>query len=162
MLGFDALVLSDSLGRKIISGKLIHGNGFAVSQVKTSALFSLVRRKMQRIAELLATEAPPDLALNRHCPECQFRNHCRGKALEKDDLSLLGGLSVKEREKLRNEGIFSVIQLSYTFRPRRRPKRLRHKAEKYHHALKALAIREKKIHLVGTPNLKSRRHPRIS
>ena len=154
MLGFDALVLSDSLGRKIISGKLIHGNGFAVSQVKTSALFSLVRRKMQRIAELLATEAPPDLALNRHCPECQFRNHCRGKALEKDDLSLLGGLSVKEREKLRNKGIFSVIQLSYTFRPRRRPKRLRHKAEKYRHALKALAIREKKIHLVGTPELK--------
>ena len=109
---------------------------------------------MQRIAELLATEAPSDLALNRHCLECQFRNHCRGKAIEKDDLSLLGDLSVKEREKLRNKGIFSVIQLSYTFRPRRRPKRLRHKAEKYHHALKALAIREKKIHLVGTPELK--------
>jgi predicted RecB family nuclease len=105
-LGFDALVLSDSLGRKIISGKLIHGNGFAVSHVKTPALFSFVRRKMQTIAELLASEAPPDLALNRHCPECQFRNHCRGKAIEKDDLSLLGGLSVKEREKLRNKGIF--------------------------------------------------------
>ena len=103
---------------------------------------------------MLATEAPPDLALNRHCPECEFQNRCREKAIEKDDLSLLGGLSVKEREKLRNKGIFSVIQLSYTFRPRRRPKRLRHKAEKYHHALKALAIREKKIHLVGTPELK--------
>ena len=74
------------------------------------------------------------------------------KAIEKDDLSLLGGLSVKEREKLRSKGIFSVTQLSYMFRPRRRPKRLRHKAEKYRHALKALAIREKKIHLVGIPN----------
>ena len=154
LLGFDALVFSDSLGRKIVSSKLIHGSGFAVSQVKMPALFPLVRRKMQRIAELLAAEAPPDLALNRHCPECQFRNHCREKAIEKDDLSLLGGLSVKEREKLRNKGIFSVTQLSYTFRPRRRPKRLRHKAEKYRHALKALAIREKKIHLVGTPELK--------
>ena len=154
MLGFDALVFSDSLGRKIVSGKLIHGSGFAVSQVKMPALFPLVRRKMQRIAELLATEAPPDLALNRHCSECQFQNRCREKALEKDDLSLLGGLSVKEREKLRNKGIFSVTQLSYTFRPRRRPKRLQHKAEKYHHALKALAIREKKIHLVGAPELK--------
>jgi predicted RecB family nuclease len=81
------------------------------------ALFPLVRRKMQRIAELLATEGPPDLALNRHCPECQFQNHCREKASEKDDLSLLGGLSVKEREKLRSKGIFSVTQLSYTFRP---------------------------------------------
>ena len=99
-------------------------------------------------------EAPPDPALNRHCSECEFQNRCREKTLEKDDLSLLAGLSAKEREKLRNKGIFSVTQLSYAFRPRRRPKRLRHKAEKYHHALKALAIREKKIHLVGTPELK--------
>ena len=44
--------------------------------------------------------------------------------------------------------------LSYTFRPRRRPKKLRGKREKFHHSLKALAIREKKIHIVGTPELK--------
>jgi hypothetical protein len=31
---------------------------------------------------------------------------------------------------------------------------LREKREKYHHALKALAIREKKIHIVGAPELK--------
>ena len=43
---------------------------------------------------------------------------------------------------------------AYTFRPRRRPKRLRDKREKYHHSLKALAIREKKIHIVGSPDLK--------
>ena len=53
-------------------------------------------------------------------------------------------MSLKERDKLRNKGIFSVTQLSYTFRTRRRPKRMRHKAEKYHHALKALAIRGRK------------------
>ena len=38
LLGFDALVLSESLGRKIISGKIIHGNGFAVSQSEDSGL----------------------------------------------------------------------------------------------------------------------------
>src|SRR6185295_770111 len=42
----------------------------------------------------------------------------------------------------------------YNFRPRRRPKRLRDKPERYHHSLKALAIREKKIHIVGCPELK--------
>jgi hypothetical protein len=42
----------------------------------------------------------------------------------------------------------------YTFRPRRRPRRQRDKREKYHHALKALAIREQKIHIVGSPELK--------
>jgi len=74
--------------------------------------------------------------------------------VEKDDLSLLAGMSAKERQKLRSKGIFTVTQLSYTFRPRRRPKRMRDKREKYHHALKALAIREKKIHIVGSPELK--------
>jgi hypothetical protein len=63
-------------------------------------------------------------------------------------------MSAKERQKLRSKGIFTVTQLSYTFRPRRRPKRLRDKRENYHHSLKALAIREKKIHIVGSPELK--------
>ncbi|MEK7675965.1 MAG: IS66 family transposase, partial [Verrucomicrobiota bacterium] len=63
-------------------------------------------------------------------------------------------MSAKERQKLRSKGIFTVTQLSYTFRPPRRPKRQRDKREKYHHSLKALAIREKKIHIVGSPELK--------
>src|SRR5260370_12628900 len=63
-------------------------------------------------------------------------------------------MSEKERKKLHSKGIFTVTQLSYTFRPRRRPKRMREKREKYHHSLKALAIREKKIHIVGSPELK--------
>jgi len=63
-------------------------------------------------------------------------------------------MSAKERQQLRSKGIFTVTQFSYTFRPRRRPKRLRDKREKYHHSLKALAIREQKIHIVGSPELK--------
>ena len=97
---------------------------------------------------------PPDLVLNRHCGECEFRDRCRKLAQEKDDLSLLGGMNAKERQELRSRGIFTVTQLSYTFRPRRRPKKLRNKREKYHHSLKALAIREKKIHIFGSPELK--------
>jgi predicted RecB family nuclease len=72
--------------------------------------------------------------------------------VEKDDLNLLSSMSAKERQKLRSKGIFTVTQLSYTFRPRRRPRRQRDKREKYHHALKALAIREQKIHIVGCHN----------
>lgn len=60
----------------------------------------------------------------------------------------------KGANALNSKGIFTVTQLSYTFRPRRRPKRLRDKREKYHHALKALAIRENKIHVAGSPELK--------
>jgi hypothetical protein len=106
------------------------------------------------MSELLAADSPPDLILIRHCGECEFRDACRHKALEKDDLSLLGGMTEKERKRYHSKGIFTVTQLSYTFRPRRRPKGLRDKREKYHHSLKALAIRERKIHIVGGPELK--------
>src|SRR5208283_5934105 len=67
---------------------------------------------------------------------------------------LLANMSAKERKKFHTKGIFTVTQLSYTFRARRRQKRLAGKREKYHHSLKALAIRERKIHIVGSPELK--------
>jgi len=73
---------------------------------------------------MLSPDRAPDLVLNRYCGECEFRIRCRQKAVEKDDLSLLAGMREKERKKFNNKGIFTVTQLSYTFRPRRRPKRL--------------------------------------
>jgi predicted RecB family nuclease len=154
LLTFDALVLSQVLGRAVSLGKIIHGEDHATLKVKTSALAGKVWRRLEKLAVLLSSPALPDLILNRHCGECEFQARCRQKALEKDDLSLLAGMSEKERKKFRSKGIFTVTQLSYTFRPRRRPKRLRDKREKYHHSLKALAIREKKIHIVGSPELK--------
>lgn len=151
---FDAFVLSETLGRQVSFGKIIHGADHAALKVKTAALAGEVRTRLDKIASLLANPTPPELVLNRHCPECEFRDRCRQKAIETNDLSLLAGMSAKERQKLRSKGIFTVTQLSYTFRPRRRPRRMRDKREKYHHALKALAIREKKIHIVGSPELK--------
>jgi predicted RecB family nuclease len=86
--------------------------------------------------------------LNRHCGQCEFQARCRKQATDKDELSLLSGMSEKERKKLHGKGIFTVTQLSYTFRPRRRRRELRGKQEKFHHSLRALAIRENKIHAV--------------
>jgi len=154
LLAFDALILSHVLGREVSLGKIIHGDEHATLKVKTSALAGEVRKHLEKIVALLSSPGPPDLVLNRHCAECEFQARCRKIAVEKDDLSLLAGMNAKERQKLRNKGIFTVTQLSYTFRPRRRPKKLRDKREKYHHSLKALAIREKKIHIVGSPELK--------
>jgi predicted RecB family nuclease len=150
---FDALVLSEMLGRPVSIGKIIHGDDHSTLKVKTPILRNRVGKLTEKIAALLSTDAAPDLVLNRHCGECGFQGRCRQKAVEKDDLSLLSGLTEKERKKSNSEGIFTVTQLSYTFRPRRRPRRLRNKREKYHHSLRALAIREKKIHLVGNPEL---------
>jgi predicted RecB family nuclease len=154
LLAFDALVLSQVLGREVSLGDIIHGDDPATLKVKTAVVARAARKCLEKIAALLSNPAPPQLVLNRHCAECEFEARCRQKALEQDDLSLLPGMSAKEREKLRSKGIFTVTQLSYNFRPRRRPKRLRDKRERYHHSLKALAIREKKIHIVGSPELK--------
>ena len=62
--------------------------------------------------------------------------------VENDDLSLLSGMTEKERKKLHDKGIFTVTQLSYTFRPRRRSKQLRDKRERYRHLRTALTIRQ--------------------
>ena len=84
----------------------------------------------------------------------EVRSRCREKAIEKDDLSLLGSMTEKERADFNRRGIFTVTQLSFTFRPRRRPRGLRDKRERHHYSLKALAIREKKLHIVGSPEIK--------
>lgn len=151
LLAFDALVLSEVLGLEISLGRIIHGDNFSTLKVKTSALTGEVRKLIRKFDMMLSGVSPSDLVLKRHCGECEYQARCTEKAKEKDDLSLLTNITEKERNRFNSKGIFSVTQLSYTFRPRRRPKRLREKREKYHHALKALAIRQKKIHIVGQP-----------
>jgi predicted RecB family nuclease len=154
LLAFDALTLSQSLGREISVGKIIHGDNHATSKVMISTLVGEVRKRIDKIAVLLADSAPPELMLNRHCVECEFQTRCHKEAIQQDDLSLLSAMTAKERKKLNSRGTFTVKQLSFAFLPRRRPKKMRDRQERYHHSLKALAIREKKIHIAGRPELK--------
>ena len=154
LLALDALMLSELLGREISLGKVVHGDNYVTLNVNTLALAHEVRKLIKDNATLLGGNAPPDLVLNRHCGQCEFQNRCLAQAREKDDLSLLSGMSEKDRQKLHGKGIFTVTQLSYTFRPRRRRREARGKQEKNHHALRALAIRKNMIHAVSIPNLK--------
>ena len=153
LLGFDVLVLSTSLGCEIGTGKIIHGDDSATLRTRTSALTGEVRKAYRKIAALLSNPSPPELVLNRHCTECEFRDRCRQKAKETDDLSLLSGMSEKERARHRNKGIFTVTQLSHTFRPRRTPKRAKNPAKPHHFSLQALAIRENCVYIHGSPEL---------
>lgn len=153
LLAFDALVLSEVLGREVGLGRIIHGDDHVTLKVKISALAREVRKRIEEIAVLLSSASPPDLVLNRHCAECEFRDGCGQKAIEKDDLSLLSAMTEKERSRHRSKGIFTVNQLSYTFRPRRTPKRARNNAKPHYLALQALSIRENRIHIHGNPLL---------
>jgi hypothetical protein len=59
----------------------------------------------------------------------------------------------KEVRKYARRGIFTVTQLSYTFRPPRRTKKPGQTKLSHSHALQALSIRERKVHVLGTPEL---------
>ncbi len=49
--------------------------------------------------------------------------------------------------------MISVTQLAHTFRPRRKGKRVAQATNHHYHALQALAIRDKRIYVFGTPEL---------
>ena len=153
LVAFDALALSEAVGGAVTLGKIMHGDSRAMLKVKLSAFASDVRKRIKEITALLAGNSPPSLVLNRHCGQCEFKARCSMQAREKDELSLLSGMSEQDRQRLRSKGILTVTQLSYTFRPRRRRSELRGKQEKHHHSLRALAIRENKIHAIGIPDL---------
>ena len=51
------------------------------------------------------------------------------------------------------KGIFTITQLAHTFRPRRRGKRATPPTQRHDHALHALAIRDQRIYVLGTPQL---------
>jgi predicted RecB family nuclease len=153
LLGFDALVLSEVLGREVGLGKIIHGDDHSTLKVKTLALAREVQLLTGKITTLLSDNSPPDLILNRHCAECEFKNRCRQKAIEADDLSLLSAMTDKERSRHRSKGIFTVNQLSYTFRPRKTPKGAKNPAKPHYLALQALSIRENTVYVHGDPQL---------
>jgi predicted RecB family nuclease len=135
-------------------GMVLQGRDFRIKKVKLARALEQADKVLDEIRALdKRASEPPPLRLNTHCPACVFRNSCRATAIEKDDLSLLRGIKEKEIVKLRNKGIFTVTQLSYTFRPRKRSQRSNPHAVKYYHALKALALREKRIYVVGKPQL---------
>jgi|SRR5579862_6775204 len=122
LVAFDGLVLSELLGRGSGIGKIVHGDNHATLKVKAPALAGEVRKRTEGIAALVASSSPPELVLNRHCPECEFRGRCRETAIEKDDLCLLTGLSETERKELNQRGVFTVTQLSKHVSPKTTPK----------------------------------------
>lgn len=153
ILAFDAVVLSSMVGETPTLGIIIHGQEFRVSKVKLPELLKPARQIIEEIGTQLTSNAPSPPILNKHCVLCSFRGRCRKIAEERDDLSLLSNMSKTERAAFHRKGIFSVHHLSHTFRARRKPKHLLSKPDKYSHPLKALAIREKKIHVVGEPRI---------
>jgi predicted RecB family nuclease len=157
LLAFLGHVLGDLQGRQPETGVVYCGPECRGMQIKLSErLRERARHILQEIKDLQARDTPPKLTLNSHCPACEFQRRCRAEAVRQDDLSLLTGMGENEIRSQNRIGIFTVTQLSYTFRPRRKNKRAKDQGLLYHPALQALAIREGKTYVVAKPAIPDR------
>ena len=150
-VAFDALALSRLTGGPPLIAKILHGPDYTTTAVRLPKLMDEAQLRIAELTAQQARDAPPSVILNKHCPACEFQSRCRQAATEQEDLSLIRTISAKERAKLNAKGIFTVTQLSYTYRPRRRPVRHSGLTLRHEPALKALAIRKQRVHVVGTP-----------
>jgi predicted RecB family nuclease len=157
LLDVYGLLISRLQGRSPGSGIIWHGKECRATRVRLNPDPRKAERLLEEIRQMQAAEAPPRLVLNDHCAVCEFRQRCRQQAVQEDNISLLRGMKEKEVRRYTKRGIFTVTQLAHTFRPRRRGKRAQPKANEHHHALQALALRDKKVYVFGTPPLPTSR-----
>ena len=136
------------------TGLVARGPEGRLGKVRLDAkLYRQAEQVLDEVKRLQAGGEPPKLTLNKHCQVCEFRQRCRKQAEQADDISLLGGVGEKELKRYNRKGIFTLTQLSCTFRPRKRGKRVKRSGYTRYPALQALAIREKKVHVYGTPDI---------
>ena len=151
------LLLSHVQGQMPVNGIIWHGKECKATRVRLNADLRKTERILRDLKEMTSAEPPPKLMLNDHCQVCEFRQRCHAQAVQEDNLSLLRGMGQKEIKACNQRGIFSVTQLSYTFRPKRLRKRTAPQTIKHNYALQARAIRDNSIYVAQRPLLPSPR-----
>ncbi|WP_439697975.1 Dna2/Cas4 domain-containing protein [Mucilaginibacter sp. AW1-7] len=112
----------------------------------------IAKKLIHEIEHLYDSNVEPPLYQIKECVTCEYCERCLKYLKDKDDLSLLGGINISNITKYHNKGIFSINQLSYTFRPRKYKNNV---IKKHFPELKALAIRESKIYIWNTPEIRN-------
>jgi predicted RecB family nuclease len=154
LLAVFGLLLASCQGRQPTSGIVVCGEECKLTKVLLSPrLNSKAQRILEEVRQAQASSVTPRLMLNEHCKMCEFRRRCHAQAEKEDDIGLLQGVGEKEITRYNRKGIFTLTQLSCTFRPRRWGKRVKTTSYAHYAALQALAIREKKIYVYGSPSL---------
>jgi predicted RecB family nuclease len=154
LLAVLGLVLERVQGLRSATGLVARGPEGRLGKVRLEAKFYReAEQVLDEARRLQAGGEPPRLTLNKHCQICEFRQRCREQAEQADDISLLESIGERELKRYNRKGIFTLTQLSCTFRPRKKGKRVKRPGYIRYSALQALAIREKKVHVCGTPDL---------
>jgi len=149
------LVLSSVQGKAPDRGVIFHGKESTATTVRFTLDLKAARDLLDAVTRAQRGEAAPKLRLNDHCPVCEFRRQCRAQAIQEDSVSLLAGLGEKEVKGYARKGLLTLTQLAHTFRPRRKGKRTDRRGGHRYHALQALAIRDKRVYVLGAPQVPS-------
>lgn len=153
LLDLYGLLLAKVQGTRPETGIVWHGRQAKASRIRLNSDVRKTEKLLRNLKEFAGETEAPTLMLNDHCQVCCFQNQCHQEALQQDNLSLLRNMGEKEISKWNRRGIFTVTQLSCTFRPRKKTQKLRKNHYMHQSALKALAIREKKVFVYGPVDL---------
>lgn len=152
-LMFVGYVLAKIQGKLPEIGHIVNVKGES-QRLKIERSHKVLIPLLESLQEWLNESSPeePPVILNKHCPICQFREQCQTKAIQEDNLSRLDRMTPKLIRQYEKKGIFTVKQLSYLFKPRKRKKRAKNPPPITHNIeLQALAIRTGKIYLQELP-----------
>lgn len=145
------LFLSRIQGIAPSTGIIYYGPHGSATTVRFTSGLRAAEEVVGKVMRIQQSEVVPKLLLNPHCPACEFRRQCQAQAVDQDSLSLLRGLKEKELNRYRRKGLFTLTQLAHTFRPRRRGRRSNRPSSHRYHALQALALRDKRVYVLGAP-----------
>jgi predicted RecB family nuclease len=153
------IVLAGATSHPVPFVKVVHGPAYSATKIKLDGpggptrLAKETRQALERLKLQVESASAPLLILNDHCSSCEYRVRCRAEAIQKDDLSLLRGMSAKEVQAQKRHGISTVGQFACTFRPKSVGARRNKPPKRHLHALQALAIRDQKVYVVRTPEI---------
>ena len=100
LVAFAALaVAQESRFLVTAAGRIVNGEQFRLKRINIVPLLSKAREAIDAIVAFAESPTPPGPVLNAHCPACEYQSRCRSIAIERDDLSLLGAITSKERRK---------------------------------------------------------------
>jgi predicted RecB family nuclease len=151
LLACGTLVLERLQHVRPPSGIVLGGDAYKARRVDLGAQQVKAQKILNDLTDYLQGHKQPRLWLNDHCRVCHYQQQCKAEATQLDDLSLLHRLSEREIQLYHRKGIFTVRQLSYTFRFRKRGKRVKARGRPHSFPLQALALREHSVFIVSKP-----------
>jgi predicted RecB family nuclease len=147
ILCLKCIILSEVYNINCKFARIVYGNELKTIKFKIEKFLMEAKRLLDKLKDIIENESEPLILQKNHCKICEFQEECYKKLKEKDSLALFRRVDENEIKKYNDKGIFTVNQLSYSFKPRKRSKRVKDVISPYYLSLQALALRENKIYV---------------